>query len=516
MTDPRAAAALAVIVAARNEADLIAATRGRPARGAARRRRSTSPTTPPTDGTAEAGDGRRRPGRQPPPPARQGRQRDRGRGGGAERRAAAGDRAPLRRRSRRLGGAALAPLVEAVRGGRVRPRRGRLQPAARRRLRARARLRPLARSGASAGLETAAPISGQRAMRVEVLRATLPFARGYGMEIGMTVDAVRAGYRLARVRARPRAPCHRSRPARLPPPWPPAGRLRPRLRSRRGGRLRLVEGDDRELDDLGGDLGAAAGAGRRRSRAGSPPRCRRRSLRGSRPGPALPSGRRRGPEEGGEAAEHAIGVVERRRARHRQLEEGQAGEELVVGGVVEQCPQAGADRLRPLRLGRPSPRRPRAGVSGEQVEAGQEGLLLSGEVVVEGLVGDPGGGGDRRDAERLVALLVAEPGRGADDPLALAPAARASSRGSGCRRRRAGARPPRRAAPSLPVAGRSTASSRRSARPPPAARRRCRLAGGGRRSCGFRRRSRARSAPRPRAAKATRRRPARISLFEAL
>ena len=46
------------------------------------------------------------------------------------------------------------------------------------------------------GLETAAPISGQRAMRTEVLRATLPFAHGYGMEIGMTVDAVRAGYRL--------------------------------------------------------------------------------------------------------------------------------------------------------------------------------------------------------------------------------------------------------------------------------------------------------------------------------
>ena len=46
------------------------------------------------------------------------------------------------------------------------------------------------------GIETSAPISGQRAMRVEVLRATLPFARGYGMEVGMTVDAVRAGYRL--------------------------------------------------------------------------------------------------------------------------------------------------------------------------------------------------------------------------------------------------------------------------------------------------------------------------------
>ncbi len=46
------------------------------------------------------------------------------------------------------------------------------------------------------GLETTAPISGQRAMRVEVLRATLPFARGYGMEVGMTIDAVRAGHRL--------------------------------------------------------------------------------------------------------------------------------------------------------------------------------------------------------------------------------------------------------------------------------------------------------------------------------
>jgi glycosyltransferase involved in cell wall biosynthesis len=46
------------------------------------------------------------------------------------------------------------------------------------------------------GLATSAPISGQRAMRTEVLRAVLPFARGYGMEVGMTIDAVRAGYRL--------------------------------------------------------------------------------------------------------------------------------------------------------------------------------------------------------------------------------------------------------------------------------------------------------------------------------
>jgi glycosyltransferase involved in cell wall biosynthesis len=46
------------------------------------------------------------------------------------------------------------------------------------------------------GAETAAPISGQRALRAETLRACLPFAQGFGMEIGMTVDAVRAGYRL--------------------------------------------------------------------------------------------------------------------------------------------------------------------------------------------------------------------------------------------------------------------------------------------------------------------------------
>lgn len=46
------------------------------------------------------------------------------------------------------------------------------------------------------GLEAQAPISGQRAMRAEVLRAVLPFAGGYGMEVGMTIDAVRAGFHL--------------------------------------------------------------------------------------------------------------------------------------------------------------------------------------------------------------------------------------------------------------------------------------------------------------------------------
>ena len=46
------------------------------------------------------------------------------------------------------------------------------------------------------GAELAAPISGQRAMSGRSLRELLPFANGWGMEIAMTVDAVRAGKRI--------------------------------------------------------------------------------------------------------------------------------------------------------------------------------------------------------------------------------------------------------------------------------------------------------------------------------
>jgi glycosyltransferase involved in cell wall biosynthesis len=44
------------------------------------------------------------------------------------------------------------------------------------------------------GYRASAAISGQRAMRAEVLRAVLPFAYGYGMEAAMTIDAIRAGF----------------------------------------------------------------------------------------------------------------------------------------------------------------------------------------------------------------------------------------------------------------------------------------------------------------------------------
>ncbi|MBK5233658.1 MAG: glycosyltransferase [Thermoleophilia bacterium] len=46
------------------------------------------------------------------------------------------------------------------------------------------------------GFVADAPISGQRAMKLDVLRAVLPFAPAFGMETGMTIDAVRAGFRI--------------------------------------------------------------------------------------------------------------------------------------------------------------------------------------------------------------------------------------------------------------------------------------------------------------------------------
>jgi hypothetical protein len=49
------------------------------------------------------------------------------------------------------------------------------------------------------GLELRAPISGQRALTAQTLAQVLPFAHGFGMEIGMTIDAARAGARVEEV-----------------------------------------------------------------------------------------------------------------------------------------------------------------------------------------------------------------------------------------------------------------------------------------------------------------------------
>jgi glycosyltransferase involved in cell wall biosynthesis len=45
-------------------------------------------------------------------------------------------------------------------------------------------------------IELDAPISGQRALRGDALPGLLPFARGYGMETAMNIDAARAGLRI--------------------------------------------------------------------------------------------------------------------------------------------------------------------------------------------------------------------------------------------------------------------------------------------------------------------------------
>jgi Glycosyl transferase family 2 len=49
------------------------------------------------------------------------------------------------------------------------------------------------------GRRMAEPLSGQRAVRWEALPALLPFAPGFGVEVAMTIDALRAGLRVVEV-----------------------------------------------------------------------------------------------------------------------------------------------------------------------------------------------------------------------------------------------------------------------------------------------------------------------------
>jgi len=49
------------------------------------------------------------------------------------------------------------------------------------------------------GEHMASPLSGQRAMKREVMQNLMPFASGYGIELGMTLRALRKGYRVMEV-----------------------------------------------------------------------------------------------------------------------------------------------------------------------------------------------------------------------------------------------------------------------------------------------------------------------------
>jgi hypothetical protein len=52
---------------------------------------------------------------------------------------------------------------------------------------------------ALSGFHPTAPLSGQRAISAACLEAVRPFAGGFGMETAMTIDAVRAGFRVIEV-----------------------------------------------------------------------------------------------------------------------------------------------------------------------------------------------------------------------------------------------------------------------------------------------------------------------------
>jgi glycosyltransferase involved in cell wall biosynthesis len=56
----------------------------------------------------------------------------------------------------------------------------------------------LARDGIreATGYEAAQPLSGQRALLRPAFDAAVPLARGWGIEVGMTIDLLRAGYRV--------------------------------------------------------------------------------------------------------------------------------------------------------------------------------------------------------------------------------------------------------------------------------------------------------------------------------
>ena len=49
------------------------------------------------------------------------------------------------------------------------------------------------------GFRTREPLSGQRAIRGESLNAVRPLVPGFGVEVAMTIDAVRAGFRVVEV-----------------------------------------------------------------------------------------------------------------------------------------------------------------------------------------------------------------------------------------------------------------------------------------------------------------------------
>ena len=99
------------------------------------------------------------------------------------------------------------------------------------------------------GFEPTAPLSGQRALSRAAWEAATPFATGYGVEVGLTVRAARAGH------APPRGPDHhgargnRPRPRRIHAPGTPVRPGGRRARETRG-RQACSSGDERREERL--------------------------------------------------------------------------------------------------------------------------------------------------------------------------------------------------------------------------------------------------------------------------
>ncbi len=113
------------------------------------------------------------------------------------------------------------------------------------------------------GAVTRAPISGQRALGEDALRAALPFAAGFGMEIGMTIDVLRAGHRLVEVEL---DLAHRASGRTLGgflAPRPPAPRLRARVCGAAQASRRRDLGQATAHTAVGVTLPAVGGSGHR-------------------------------------------------------------------------------------------------------------------------------------------------------------------------------------------------------------------------------------------------------------
>ena len=134
-----------------------------------------------------------------------------------------------------------APLIEPVVSGRAALTIAVLPAAADRRRQQAGRLRAWSwarpRRGITelTGWTPQAPLSGQRCLTRRAFELASPLAAGWGMEVGMTIDVLRAGLTVEEIDVDLHAPGHRHRPGRPAAPGQPAQGRHPGARRPRPG-----------------------------------------------------------------------------------------------------------------------------------------------------------------------------------------------------------------------------------------------------------------------------------------